>query len=138
MSPFALRIPSVALAALATLTTGPLRWDGPLGRKINYHNALANTQTGVQADAQSILDNSTILKTVPLDVLCTPHPGIQIGDWVRVANPMIDGTEYPLDGIVSAVDLHGSTAGVEPMKLTVQCNTADVQAVGQYVRRNSA
>lgn len=127
--------PSLEIRALATLQTGTLRWDGPLKRKISYHNAVANTQAGVQADAQSILDNSTILKTVPLTVLCTPHPGIQIGDWVRVANPMIDGSEYPLDGIVSGVVLRGSTAGVEAMRLTVQCNVTDVQTVGQYVRR---
>ena len=128
--------PSLEVRQLATLTTGPLRWDGPLGRKINYHTALANTVAGVQQDAQSILDNSTLTRTVPLTVICTPHPGIQIGDTVRVAQPVINGAEYPLDGLVSAMGLKGSAAGVEAMSLTVECSLTDVQAVGQYVRRN--
>jgi len=128
--------PSLEIQELATLTTGPLRWDGPLGRKINYHTALANDAMGVQADAQAILDNSTLTRTVPLFVICTPHPGIQIGDTVRVAQPTINGAEYPLDGLVSAMGLRGSAAGVEAMSLTVECSLADVQAVGEYVRRN--
>ncbi len=128
--------PSLEIRRLATLTAGPLRWDGPLGRKVNYHTALANTADGVQKDADAILENSTVTRTVPLAVICTPHPGIQIGDWVRVAQPVINGAEYPLDGLVSAMGLKGSAAGVEAMSLTVECSLTDVQAVGQYVRRN--
>lgn len=128
--------PSLEVRELATITSGPLRWDGPLGRKINYHTALANTASGVQADAQAILDNSTQTRTVPLSVICRPHPGIQLGDTVRVAQPVINGAEYPLDGIVSAMGLKGSASGVEAMSLTVECSLTDVQAVGLYVRRN--
>ena len=127
--------PSLEIRALATLTSGPLRWDGPLGRKITMHNALANTQAGVQKDAESILANSTMMQTVSLNVVCAPHPGIQIGDWVRVAQPIIDGTEFPLDGLVSAMTLKGSPLGMEAMSLTVECSLSDVQAVAQYVRR---
>jgi hypothetical protein len=75
-----------------------------------------------------------MLKALPLTVMCTPHPGVQIGDWVRVAQPTINGQEFPLDGIVSGIQLKGSTAGVDPMQLTVQCALADVQAVGLSVR----
>ena len=128
--------PSLEIKALATISDGPLRFGGPLGRKINRHNALANTQAGVQADAQSMLDNFTTMKTVTLRVLCVFHPGIQIGDWVRVAQPVIDGAEYPLDGVVSMVEAKGSPAGVEVMALDVECSLTDVQAVGQYIRRN--
>lgn len=128
--------PGLEIKALATITSGPLRWDGPLGRKINYHNALANTQDAVQNDAQAILDNSALTRTVPLTVICAPHPGIQIGDWVRVAQPVINGAEYPLDGLVSSVGMKGSPSGVEAMSLTVECSLTDVQAVGQYVRQN--
>jgi hypothetical protein len=128
--------PSLEIRELATMSTGPLRWDGPLGRKVNYHTALANTPDGVRQDAQSILENSTLARTVPLTVICTPHPGIQIGDTVRVAQPVIDGSEFPLDGLVSNMGLKGSAAGVEAMSLTVDCSLTDVQAVGQYVRRN--
>ena len=126
--------PSLEIQALATVTSGPLRWDGPFGRKIARHNAIANTQDGVQADADTYLANTATLKTLPLTVMCTPHPGVQIGDWVRVAQPRINGRAYPLDGIVTNVLLKGSSAGVEPMQLTVQCAIEDVQAVGLSVR----
>ena len=126
--------PSQEIRALATVTAGPLKWDGPFGRKIARHNAIATTQDGVQADAQTYLNNTAVVKTLPLTVLCKPHPGIQIGDWVRVAQPAIDGTAYPLDGMVTAVQLKGSTTGVDPMQLTVTCSLADVQAVGLAVR----
>lgn len=126
--------PSLEIRALATIQSGPLRWDGPLKRKIARHNAIANTQAGVQADADTYLANTATLKTVPLTVLCKPHPGIQIGDWVRVAQPTINGAAYPLDGIVTSVQMSGSQYGVEPMQLTVQCSVNDVQAVGLSVR----
>ena len=126
--------PSLEIRALATVPTGPLRWDGPFGRKITRHNAIATTQAGVQADADTYLANTATLKTVSLTVLCKPHPGIQIGDWVRVAQPTINGKAFPLDGIVTNVQLKGSASGVEPMQITVQCALADVQAVGLSVR----
>ena len=126
--------PSLEIQALATIPAGALKWDGPLKRKIARHNAIATTQDGVQADAQTYLANTATLKTVPLTVLCKPHPGIQIGDWVRVAQPTINGAAYPLDGIVTNVQLRGSTSGVEPMQITVQCAIEDVQAVGLFVR----
>jgi hypothetical protein len=126
--------PSLEIRALETIQAGPLRWDGPFGRKIARHNAIATTQDGVQADARTYLSDTATLKTVSLTVLCKPHPGIQIGDWVRVAQPTINGAAYPLDGIVTNVQLKGSTSGVEPMQITVQCAVADVQAVGLSVR----
>ena len=126
--------PSVEIRALATIGTGPLRWDGPFGRKIARHNAIATTQQGVQADANTYLNNTAVLKTLPLTVLCKPHPGIQTGDWVRVAQPTINGSEYPLDGVVTNVQLKGSASGVDPMQLTVACALSDVQAVGLSVR----
>ena len=126
--------PSMEIRALETIQAGPLRWDGPFGRKIARHNAIATTQDGVQADARTYLADTATLKTVSLTVLCKPHPGVQIGDWVRVAQPTINGAAYPLDGIVTTVQLKGSTSGVEPMQITVQCALADVQAVGLSVR----
>lgn len=126
--------PSTEIQALAIITSGPLRWDGPLGRKIARHNAIATTQEGVKKDAETYLANTATLKTVSLKVMCKPHPGIQTGDWVRVAQPTINGAAYPLDGIVTSVQLTGSTTGVEPMQITVQCAIEDVQAVGMFVR----
>lgn len=126
--------PSSEIRALATVPSGTLRWDGPFRRKIARHNAIADTLAGVQLDAQTYLDNTALIKTLPLTVMCTPHPGIQIGDWVRVAQPVINGSEYPLDGMVTNVQMGGSKAGVDPMRLTVQCALDDVQAVGLAAR----
>lgn len=126
--------PSLEIRALETIQAGPLRWDGPFGRKIARHNAIATTQDGVQLDAKTYLNNTAVLKALPLTVLCKPHPGVQIGDWVRVAQPTIKGDSYPLDGIVTAVQLKGSSSGVDSMQLTVRCALADVQAVGLFVR----
>lgn len=126
--------PSLEIRALATITAGPLRWDGPLKRKIARHNAIADTLAGVHADADTYLANTATLKTVSLTVLCKPHPGIQTGDWVRVAQPTINGAAYPLDGIVTNVQMKGSASGVDPMQLTVRCALGDVQAVGLFVR----
>ena len=126
--------PSLEIRALETINAGPLRWDGPFGRKIARHNAIATTQDGVQADARTYLENTATLKTVSLTVMCKPHPGLQTGDWVRVAQPTINGAAFPLDGIVTAVQLKGSRSGVEPMQITVQCAIEDVQAVGLFVR----
>ncbi len=126
--------PSLEIRALATIQAGPLRWDGPLKRKLARHNAIATTRDGVQADAQTYLNNTATLKTIALTVLCVPHPGVQTGDWVRIAQPTIKGVAFPLDGIVTNVQLKGSSSGDDPIQITVQCAIEDVQAVGLSVR----
>jgi len=129
---------SLEIRKLATVTTGPLRYGGPAGWLIQEHTALANTDAGVQQDADTYLANKTYTKTVQLAVVCLPNPAVQIGDWVRVAQPLIDGTAYPLDGLVTSVGLKGSSAGLEPMTLTVEVSTEDASLVGLYVRRQAA
>jgi len=129
---------SVEIRKLATVTTGPLRYGGPAGWLIQEHTALATTDDGVQQDAQTYLDNKTYAKTLKLGVACLPNPAIQVGDWVRVGQPVIDGTAFPLDGVVTAVTLSGSTAGMDPMLLTVEVAATDAATVGMYVRRNAA
>lgn len=128
---------SLEIRKLATVDRGPLRYGGPAGWLIQEHTALVNTEAGVLADAQTYLNNKTYAKTLKLSVTCLPNPAIQIGDWVRVGQPVIDGTEFPLDGIVTAVTLSGGTAGMDPMQLTVEVSSTDAATVGLYVRRNT-
>ncbi|WP_426940253.1 hypothetical protein [Pseudarthrobacter sp. S6] len=130
--------PALEIRKLATVASGPLRYGGPAGWLIQEHTALANTSDGVQADAQTYLDNKTYAKTLKLDVTCLPNPGIQIGDWVRVAQPVIGGKAFPLDGIVTAMTLSGGTAGVDAMSLTVEVSATDAATVGLYVRKQAA
>jgi hypothetical protein len=128
---------SLEIRKLATIEEGPLRYGGPAGWLIQEHTALADTPEGVQADARTYLANKTYAKTLKLEVTCLPHPGVQIGDWIRVAQPVIDGTVFPLDGLVTSVALSGGPAGLDPMKLTVEVSVDDAARVGLYVRKKA-
>jgi hypothetical protein len=128
---------SLEIRKLATVTTGPLRYGGPAGWLIQEHTALADTEEGVQADAETYLANKTYSKTLPLTVLCLPNPAVQIGDWVRVAQPVIGGAEFPLDGIVTSLSMAGGTSGLDEMKLTVEVSADDAAKVGLHVRTHS-
>lgn len=129
---------SLEVRQLATINEGPLRYGGPAGWLIQEHAAIANTPEGVLADAQTYLANKTYAKTLRLDVVCVPHPGVQVGDWVRVAQPVIDGAEFPLDGIVTSVSLSGGVGGVDSMKLTVEVSVDDAAKIGLHVRKQAA
>ena len=126
---------SLEMRQLAQITEGPLRYGGPAGWLIQEHTALSNTSDGVLADAETYLANKRYAKTLKLDVVCLPHPGVQVGDWVRVAQPVIDGKEFPLDGVVTNVGLSGGTGGMDPMKLTVEVSIEDAARIGLYVRK---
>jgi hypothetical protein len=127
--------PSVEIKKIAQLESGPLRYGGPFGRRIEEHTAIASTTSGVQDDANTYLDNKVRGKVLSLKVTCLPHPGLQIGDWVLVAQPVIDGAEFDLVGLVTSVRLSGSTEGLDPMQLTVDVSAEDAQAVRNYLRR---
>lgn len=118
-------------------TSGPLRWEGPHGRVPVFHSAtgILTTQAAVDADAKTRLSSTVSGRTVDLQVTCLPHPGLQPGDVVRVACPTIDGSEYPLDGVVRSTSMRGSAAGVSPMTLVVRCSYEAVQAVSAAIRR---
>lgn len=118
-------------------TTGPLRWNGPHGRRPVFHAAtgILTTQAAVDADAVSVLAGRLRGRTVDLAVTCLPHPGLQCGDVVTVASPTVTGAEIALAGIVRKTSLRGSAAGPSPMTMTVECRYEDVQAVAAAIRR---
>lgn len=118
---------------------GPLRWDGPHGHDPYFQasTGLLKTQTSVDKAARTLRENQRSTRSVDLTVTCLPHPGLQIGDWVRVANPVIAGRPVPLVGRTTGIQMRGSEGGVSPMSLTVACRYEDVQAVAQEVRRAS-
>lgn len=116
---------------------GPLRWGGPHGRYPVFHSAtgLLKTQQAVNADARTRLSSVVSQRSVVLQVWCLPHPGLQVGDWVVVANPTVAGRAVPLGGVVRQMRLSGSASGVEPMELAVECSFTDVQAVRGAIDR---
>lgn len=121
-------------------SAGPLRWEGPHGRypSFNASTGLLKTQAAVDADARSRLWSQIRQRSVLLSVTCLPHPALQVGDWVTVANPTTSGDPVPLVGVVRSIALRGSAAsGVSPMSLAVECSFEDVQAVRGAVDRAS-
>lgn len=127
------------LLARAFEMSGPLRWDGPHGQHPFFHSAtgILTTQAAVNADARTRLATQTQGRTVDLAVTCLPHPGLQPGDVVTVASPSVTGAAFPLNGIVRSANLSGSTGGVSPMTMVVECSFEDVQAVAAAIRRES-
>lgn len=117
--------------------SGPLRWEGPHWRRPIFHSAtgILTTQAMVDADARSILAGQLRGRTVDLQVTCLPHPGLQPGDAVSVSVPTVTGEAMSLVGVVRTISLRGSSAGVSPMTMTVECAYGDVQAVAAAIRR---
>lgn len=123
------------LREYVTLDNGPLRFDGPLGRKPMEMDSLSTTRSGVKRDAEKALIDQVESATTTLVVYCTPSPLYEIGDWGAVASPMLDGTEYPLIGLCTEIDFKGGAAGMDTMQLALECKTADVLAVARYIRK---
>lgn len=124
------------LSAIRTEATGPLRWNGPHWQMPVFQSStgLLKTQAAVNAAAETLLSNRIKSRTVTLNVECLPHPGLQVGDWVRVVTPTVSGNQYPLDGVVRSLRLSGGTDGVHPMSMSVECSYEDVQAVVYLLR----
>lgn len=116
--------------------TGPLRWQGPMWRVPMFRSSpLIETQAAATADARTTLAGRVSSRQVTLNVTCLPHPGLQVGDWVQVACPLVDDEPYPLVGQVTSMTLRGSAEGVSPMTMKVACAFEDVQAVARAARR---
>lgn len=117
------------------LRTGPLAWGPttPYGRVPAFHQSIAQTQAGVQADAVTRLATLSTTGQIDLPVTCLTHPGIQPHDAVVVVAATIDG-DAPLVGRV--VGMRMASAGPIPaksMQLRVRVNVADLEAVALRV-----
>lgn len=118
------------LRKIATEDDGPLRFNGPHWQvPLFYSSTFLTTQAQVDAEAVRLLAGRIQDRSVTLNIECLPHPALQIGDTVRVFAPSVSGSQVPLDGIVRTFRLSGSTEGVDPMTLTVECPYEAVQAV---------
>lgn len=120
--------------AYATATDGPLRWGGPFGQKPTETTSTATSFYEMKLEAEKYLREQVESATTILNVYCAANPAYEIGDWGVVAQPVINGTLYPLIGRCVEVELSGGTDGIGEMRLTMECATADVLAVARYIR----
>lgn len=127
------------LVGRAYLEDDPLEWGGPFGRVPIFHNAVAQTQAGVEADARTVLASRRTSGEVDLSVTCLTHPGLQINDRVTVI-PATPAGEQALTGRVVGMQIQAATsaAGTTPAKLmalTVAVAAGDLEAIGGRVAR---
>lgn len=126
------------LIGRAYTIAGPLAWGGPFGKIPTRHRAIATTQSGVDADARTVLETATSSGTVDLAVTCLTHPGIQMHDRVVVLAATTAG-EQPIEGRVVGMSMQsisgqGSTPS-KSMSLTVRVSTQALEAIAARVRR---
>lgn len=119
----------VGYAALA----GDLGPDGPFGSKPLFHRSPAKTQSGVQADAETLLTNRQAAGVVPISLTCLAHPGIQMHDIVRVEVPTVSGTRW-VEGRVTGMSLSSATGTPsKTMGLTLSVSTDVFEAIAWTV-----
>lgn len=127
------------LVGRAYTTSGPLAWGGPYGRVPMFHQAIATTQAGVDADAATLLTNQVTAGTVDLSITCLAHPGIQLHDLVTVVAPTVVGDTSLVGRVVAmAWSAAQSDAGTTPgkvMVLTVRVSADALAAVAARVAR---
>lgn len=122
---------SKPVRSITQIESGPLSVFGPHGRVPEFYssNMIAN-----QGDADEYADQMAASQltgmTVDLAVTCLPLPHLEIGDWVQVGNPVVDGDPVPLVGRVKAIQLaSGQGIAPGPMQVVVQCSYWTVQSV---------
>ena len=127
------------LVGRAYTPSGPLAWGGPYGKVPMFHQAIATTQAGVDADAATLLANQASAGTVDLSVTCLAHPGVQLHDLVTVVAPTPAGDASLVGRVVvmswsSAQSDAGTTPG-KVMVLTVRVSADALATVAAQVAR---
>lgn len=129
------------LKAYSRVLTGGLRDGGPFKRRVYRHNSLATTQSGVQADANSMLETLLRDSTVEIPFECVPSAliGAEAGDYGQIRVPVADGNEYPLRGRLLEAQISGGAGGFDPGRGVLAASPRDVERLSQLlgqVRRN--
>ena len=110
-----------------SITTGPFRASGPLGRRvIRNGNPLMDSDAKAYKAAESLVLNRLNAQTVDVPVQCLPNPALQCGDIVTIEAPQSDGRLVPFNGEVLDVGLGGSGGRVNEMTLLIRCLLSDV------------
>ena len=125
------------ITSRAYLEAGPLAWGGPFGRVPAFHQSIATSQAGLDADAASMLATLSSSGRTVLAVDCLTHPGVQVHDWVTVVAPTVAGGA-PLVGRVVSKRMSSATVGKacvpsKRMSLGVQVSIDALEAVSRRV-----
>lgn len=127
------------LVGRAQVMGGPLAWGGPFGRRVIFHNAVATTQAGVDADAATVLAR---MREVDLAVQCLANPGVQPWDLVTVVASTRAGQQALVGKVVGmtlgSARVEGGTVPAKAMGLTVRVPADALEAVAGRVRRGAA
>jgi hypothetical protein len=116
--------------AIAEITSGPLRVDGPHGRYTTFYESnLISTELQARNYAESMRDTHLAGLTVTLRVTCLPVPHLQQGDWVNVGNPVVNGQHVTLAGMIRSIDQAWTGTTADSCTVLVECSYADVQNV---------
>lgn len=102
--------------------SGPLRYDGPLGRRPLFHDSpLITSQQSADLDARTTLTNRVAARAIPVKVTCLDNPGLQSGDWVNLALPQDgqDAQSLLVPCQISALTRQGTSTGALPMEMTL-------------------
>lgn len=127
---------SVPLVGVSQVMEGPLRVGGPHGRVPRFlDSSLLTTQAQVDAAAKTLITNYVSSLTIDLEVTCLPHPALQVGDFVTVTQPVVEGRLMPITGEVVGMTLRASGSTVGNMTLLVRCNSAEVQNLRRQLRK---
>ena len=116
--------------AIAQVTAGPLSVNGEHGEVPTFYESnMIETQEQASDYAQQMMTTHLEGLTVDLKVTCLPLPHIQQGDWVQVGNPVVNGQEVALVGMVKTASLGFRGTAPNAMQVTVECSYNDVQTV---------
>lgn len=106
--------------ASAILEHGPLRWNGPIGRRPTFHSSqFIRERNQALADAQRLLEAKTGGMNITLNVSCLNHPGLQSSDLVRIQIPAETTHPTLVTGVVKSIERRGDANGVKQMDMTV-------------------
>lgn len=116
--------------AIAQITAGPLSVDGPHGVVTTFYESnMIETQAQANSYAHTMMTTHVAGLTVDLKVTCLPIPHVQQGDWVQVGNPVVNGQEFSLVGMVKSINQPSNGTVPAPCTAVVECSYADVQTV---------
>lgn len=119
------------LIGVARETSGPLSVDGPHGLVPAFRQSdILTTQASVDRAAQTYLRRFVRDRSITLPITCLPHPGLQIGDTVRLRLPVGD-----LTGPITEMSLSGNEDGLDPMQLGIVVDLETVQMIAARLRR---
>ena len=117
-----------AITGTASITSGPLRVDGPHGRvPYEYSSEMITTQVQAVAYANTLKMRQEQSLAMELAVVTVPRPELQAGDRIEVGCPVKEGHLAYLPGEIISISSSGSPVP-GPTSMTVSCAYSDVMA----------